>query len=365
MIIKNGLVYNENFKFEKKDLYIEDDKITSKMPSDDEVIDAEGLYVVPGFIDVHTHGAVGHDFCDASLDGLYAVAEFEKSQGITSYCPTSMTYSEEILTDIFKTVNEFKHEDKYARVLGINMEGPFISMAKKGAQNPRYVQNSDIGFFKRLNQVCGGKIKLITLAPETEGAEDFIKELSDEVSISVGHTTADYDTASSAFDNGARHVTHLFNAMPMFLHRDPGVVGAALERKGVMAEVICDKIHIHPAMIRSIYRMFGADRLVLISDSMQATGMEDGTYSLGGQEVTKKGSRATLADGTLAGSVTNLFTCFKNAVDIGVPLEDAVKMASYNPAKSIGMEDQVGLLKEGYYADVLLLDKDLNLVKVI
>lgn len=365
MIIKNGLVYNENFEFEKKDLYIDNDKITSKLPEDSEVIDAEGLYVVPGFIDVHTHGAVGHDFCEASLEGLYAVSAFEKSRGITSYCPTSMTYSEEILTDVFKVINDFKYEDKYARVLGINMEGPFISMAKKGAQNPRYVQNSDIDFFRRLNKVCNNKIKLITLAPETDGADRFIKELSDEVSISVGHTTADYDTASSAFDNGAKHVTHLFNAMPLFAHRDPGVVGAALEHKNVMAEVICDKIHVHPAMIRSIYRMFGKDRIVLISDSMEATGMEDGTYSLGGQQVTKSGSKATLSDGTLAGSVTDLFTCFKNAVDIGIPLEDAVKMASYNPAKSIGMEDQVGLLKEGYYADILLLDKDLNLVRVI
>lgn len=365
MIIKNGLVFNENFQFEKKDLYIENDKITTKMPADDEIIDAEGLYVVPGFIDVHTHGAVGHDFCDADLDGLYAVSAYEKSRGVTSYCPTSMTYSEEILTDVFKVINDFEYEDQYARVLGINMEGPFISMEKKGAQNPKYVQNSDVDLFRRLNAVCDGKIKLVTLAPETDGANTFIKELASEVSISVGHSTANYDIANDAFKNGANHVTHLFNAMPLFAHRDPGIVGAALENTDVMAEVICDKIHVHPAMIRSIYKMFGEDRIILISDSMEATGMEDGTYSLGGQQVTKKGSSATLSDGTLAGSVTDLFTCFKNAVEVGIPLESAVKMASYNPAKSIGMEDSVGSLKEGCFADILLLDKDLNLVKVI
>ena len=365
MIIKNGLVFNEDCRFEKKDLYIEDGKITENRPSNDEVIDAEGLYVVPGLIDVHTHGAVGHDFCDANLNGLYSIAEFQKGMGVTSFCPTSMTYSEDKLTCVFSSINEFKHEAKYARILGINMEGPFIAPGKKGAQNPAYIQNSDVELFKRLNKTCGGKIKLVTLAPETKDANLFIKELADDVSISVGHTEANYDEAYEAFGNGANHVTHLFNAMPVFAHRDPGVVGAALEHSGVMAELICDKIHVHPCMVRSAFKLFGDDRIILISDSMEATGMEDGTYSLGGQTVHKKGRKATLEDGTIAGSATNLFTCFQIAVEIGIPLESALKAATKNPAKSIGLEDTVGTLKPGAFADILLLDKELNLVKVI
>ena len=174
MIIKNGLVYNENGDFEKRDIYVEGEFITDKAPEDCEVIDAEGLYVIPGLVDVHTHGAVGHDFCDADLDGLYKIAEFEKSKGVTAFCPTSMTLSEELLTGIFAKINDFKPEKKHARVLGINMEGPFISPKKMGAQNPKYIMNSDVEVFRRLNEVSGGNIRLVTLAPETEGANLFI-----------------------------------------------------------------------------------------------------------------------------------------------------------------------------------------------
>ncbi len=365
MIIKNGLVFTEGCKFEKKDVYIEGDIIVDHIPADTEEIDATGLYVIPGLVDVHTHGAVGHDFCDADLDGLYEIAAFEKSQGVTSFCPTSMTLSEEMLTGIFATIKDFKPEKKHARALGINMEGPFISLAKKGAQNGKYVINSDIDVFKRLNEVSGGNIRLVTLAPETDGATLFIKELAKDVNISVGHTEAGFDTADSAFKGGANHVTHLFNAMPAFNHRDPGVVGAALENENVMAELICDGVHVHPCMVRSTYRMFGDDRIVLVSDSMEATGMEDGVYSLGGQRVTKTGNKATLDDGTIAGSCTSLFNCFKTAIKFGIPLESAVKMAATNPAKSIGLGDKAGVIKAGAYADLLLLDKDLNLVKVI
>jgi len=365
MIIKNGLVYNENGDFEKRDIYVEGEFITDKAPEDCEVIDADGLYVIPGLVDVHTHGAVGHDFCDADLDGLYKIAEFEKSKGVTAFCPTSMTLSEERLTGIFATIKDFKPEKKHARALGINMEGPFISPKKMGAQNPKYIMNSDVEVFRRLNKVSGGNIRLVTLAPETEGANLFIKELANDVSISVGHSDANYEQADTAFKNGANHVTHLFNAMPAFNHREPGIVGAAFDNTGVMAELICDKVHIHPCMIRSTFRLFGEDRIILISDSMEATGMEDGTYSLGGQRVNKNGNKATLDNGTIAGSCTDLFTCFKNVVELGIPLKSAVKMASTNPAKSIGLGDKVGVIKPGAYADLLLLDKDLNIVKIL
>lgn len=364
MIIKNGLVFSENFDFEEKNIYIENGLI-SHSESDNEEIDATGLYVIPGLIDIHTHGAVGHDFCDAELDGLYKIAEFERDNGITSFCPTSMTLPEERLSEIFSIIKDYEEAPTRARVLGINMEGPFIAASKKGAQNANYIINSDIEMFKRLNEISGSKIKLVTIAPETTDAMPFIRELSDSVSISLGHSNADYSVADTAFKDGANHVTHLFNAMPAFNHRDPGIVGASLENTNVMVELICDKIHIHPCMVRSTFKLFGEDRIILISDSMEATGMEDGTYSLGGQSVTKSGNKATLSDGTIAGSVTNLFTCFRNAVDLGIPLKSAIKMATYNPAKSIGMSDKVGIIKEGAYADLLLLDKELNLIRVI
>lgn len=381
MIIKNGLVFHENGTLRPLDLYCRHGKITWLGPTgsspdgrdiplrayspSETVIDAAGLYVVPGFIDIHTHGAMGHDFCDASVEGLVEISRHHYRNGITSFCPTSMTYSKEILSDIFQTVNDFPGGEDCAQIAGINMEGPFIANAKKGAQNPAYISEPDIQLFRSLNALCHNQIRLVTIAPEVPGSDDFIRELHDEVVISAGHSAADYKQASNAFSNGVSHVTHLFNAMPPFHHREPGLIGAAADHAGVMVEVICDGLHIHPSMIRNIYRIFGADRVILISDSMEATGMPDGDYELGGQAVRKVGNLATLADQTLAGSATNLADCFRNAVSFGIPLADALKMVTCNPAKSIGLGDSIGSIHVGARADLLLLDKDLNLVKVI
>jgi N-acetylglucosamine-6-phosphate deacetylase len=323
--------------------------------------------VLPGFVDVHSHGAVGHDFCDEDMEGLKEILAYEKRMGVTSYCPTSMTFPEEKLSRVFAQIPALMEEKNaaYARVLGINMEGPFISPNKVGAQNPDYVMQADATMFRRLNAISGNAIRLVTIAPEVEGNMDVIREIGEEVHVSVGHTVADYDQATDAFTEGSDHVTHLFNAMPPLAHRDPGVAGAAADQKHVYAEVICDLIHIHPSMIRRIYDMFGAERIVLISDSMEATGMEDGLYQLGGQEVKKEGPYARLSDGTIAGSVTCLFDGFKNAVKAGIPLESAIRMVTKNPARSIGMDDQVGVIREGNYADLILVDRELNLVKVL
>lgn len=351
-----------------KEIYISNGLIVSDETSavaDGIIIDASEKYVIPGLVDIHSHGAVGHDFCDADVDGLEAILRFEKSCGITSYCPTSMTYSFEILKDIFSSVKNISADSNMANIVGINMEGPFISFKKMGAQNEIYIQKPDVEMFRQLNRICDNKIKLVTIAPEIEDADAFIAELKNEVNISIGHTDANYECAMVAFAAVANHVTHLCNAMPSFHHRDTGVFGAAADNEKVFVELICDGIHIHPSMIRTIFKIFGSDRVCLISDSMEATGMEDGKYQLGGQEVFKNGFHATLTDGTLAGSASNLFDCMKNAVDFGIPLEAAIKSATATPAKSIGAYPNIGSLQVGAKADVLIVSKDMELEKVL
>lgn len=368
MIIKNGNVFRSDGSFQIKDLMIADGIITDDYTAatkDGKVIDANRKYVIPGLVDIHSHGAVGHDFCDADSEGLKEILKYEKSCGITSYCPTSMTLSKEMLLEIFKSATEIEPSSELATIAGINMEGPFIADSKKGAQNGKYILNPNVEMFEELNNACGKLIKLITLAPEVEGSDKFIKSLHDKVAISVGHTNASYDEATAAFKLGANHVTHLCNAMPPFHHRDPGVYGAAADNDDVFVELICDGIHIHPSMIRSIFKLFGSDKICLISDSMEATGMPDGDYELGKQHVIKKGFHATLEDGTLAGSATNLFDCMKRAMEFGIKPEAAIKAATVTPAKSIGLFPHIGSLSVGARADVLILDEAFNLQQVI
>lgn len=366
MIIKNGLVFEPDGTFSQHDLFVDDDhRIAETGDSADPVVyDASGLYVIPGLVDVHIHGAVGHDFCDNSPEGLGAMSAYLKAHGITSFCPTSMTLPATDLKQIFASAGKVPADAAHASIVGIHMEGPYISPAKKGAQKEDYIVSPDIHAFRELNASCNGLIRLVTLAPELPGSLEFIRALHNEVAVSLGHSEADYDTASAAFAAGASHATHLFNAMPPLLHRDPGIIGAAFDDPKVMVEVICDGIHITPAVIRMIFQLFGDDRVILISDAMRATGMEDGVYELGGQQVFKNGNRATLADGTLAGSATNLFDCMRHAVSFGIPLASAIKAATMNPARSIGNE-YIGSLAPGKEADILLLDQNLSLVQVL
>ncbi len=368
MIIKNGNVFCPDGSFQIKDLLIADGVITEDCDSasaDGKIIDANRKYVIPGLVDIHSHGAVGHDFCDADSDGLKDILKYEKSCGITSYCPTSMTLSKDMLLDIFKSATDIKPSPELANIVGINMEGPFIADSKKGAQNGKYISKPDIEMFNELYEASGRLIKLITLAPEVEGSDKFIEEQHNKLAISVGHTNASYDEATTAFKLGANHVTHLCNAMPPFHHRDPGVFGAATDNENVFVELICDGIHIHPSMVRTIFKLFGADRVCLISDSMEATGMPDGDYELGKQHVIKKGFFATLEDGTLAGSATNLFDCMKRAMEFGIKPEDAIKAATSTPAKSIDLYPKTGSLEPGAKADILILDDKFNLEKII
>ena len=368
MIIKNGLVWEESGSFRKKELVV--DTTTHRIAEtaeDDTVFDAEGLYVIPGLVDVHIHGARGHDFSDGNSKGLAEIAQYLHSCGVTSFCPTSMTLPEEQLTAAFATINDVPDAAGYAHIAGIHMEGPYLSPEKKGAQKASYLHAPDAAMFRRLSAASGNKIRIITIAPELPGSDAFIREFKDTVAISLGHSTASYEIAENAFAAGANHVTHLFNAMPPLHHRDPGIIGAAADCPHAMAEIICDGIHIHPSVVRATFQMMGADRMILISDSMRATGMPDGQYTLGGLDVKVVGRLATLvSDGAIAGSATNLMDCMRTVVKkMELPLETAVACATINPARSLGVEEQYGSLEAGKKAHVVLLDQDLELKAVI
>ena len=366
MIIKGGKVFQEDGSFLEQALYINDHRLVDKAEYQDDgkVIDAEGLLVLPGLVDIHSHGAAGEDFSDGNPEGLKKILQYEKRCGITSYCPTSMTFPKERLRQIFASIKGAQTEEG-AKVVGINMEGPFLDPAKKGAHVEEWIAAPDAAFVRELNQEVDGLVRLVTLAPNMEGAEEFIKEMHEEVCISLGHTAADYDCASGAMKLGAHHVTHLYNAMQPFGHRAPGLIGAAMDDPECMVELICDGYHIHPSAIRAAFRLFGPERVILISDSMRATGMENGTYELGGQEVTVKDRKAVLKDGTLAGSATNLYGCMCKAVEFGIPLEQAIMAATANPARSIGIFDRVGSIRIGKQADLLLVSENLELKRVI
>ena len=368
MIVRNAKVFTDGCRCVEKDLVIRDGRIVfgAAPRADEEIVDAGGAYALPGLVDIHFHGAVGHDFCDADEAGLQAIADFEASKGVLAICPATMTFNEEILNGIMDVAAAHKN-GRGADLVGINMEGPYISPSKVGAQNPKYVMGADAGMFRRLQERSGGLIKLVDVAPEEPGNLDFIRACHDEVRISIAHTCADYDTSKAAFAAGASHMTHLYNAMPGITHRAPGPIIAALE-EGAEVELITDGIHIHPAMVRFTFNTFGDDHVILIADSMMACGLPDGQYSLGGQAVTVKGALATLTEhpGTIAGSATCLYDCMRHAVlDMGVPLASAVRAATLNPARSIGIDADYGSLEPGRWGNVVLADEQLNIQKVI
>lgn len=364
MKITGGKVFDLDQGFVERDLCFDGPLLTLDS-QDGQSYDGAGCYVIPGLTDVHFHGCRGADLSDGDAAGLQTMAEYELSRGVTQICPAGMTLLEEQLIKVCRTAAAHKREGRPgADLAGINLEGPFLSYAKKGAQNGEWLHAPDVAMLRRLEEASEGLVKLVSVAPEEPGALDFIREVAEEVNVSVAHTTAGYDTAMAAFRAGAREVTHLFNAMPGFTHRAPGVVGAALDSPWSRVELISDGIHIHPSVVRATFKMFGPDRVVLISDTMRAAGMSDGEYDLGGQNVIVKGPLATLADGTIAGSVTDLMACMKTAVSFGIPLADAVRAAAVNPAKAIGIYSRCGSLEPGKRANLVILDQTLEIKDV-
>lgn len=379
MIIKNIKVYTEDNTFADgkiiiregvfEEIIIGQTTASDLELQDTEIVDGKGCYAIPGLIDIHFHGCMGDDFCDGTKEAIARIAEYEASIGVTAMAPATMTLPVEELEQILKVAAEYEKEaTKGADLIGINMEGPFISSAKKGAQDEKNMIVCDIEVCQRFLNASDGLVKFVGIAPEeSENSLEFIEKMKDKVNISLAHTNADYDTAKAAFDAGANHVVHLYNAMPAFTHREPGVVGAVSDSRHVTAEIICDGVHIHPSTVRATFKMMGENRMILISDSMRATGMPEGQYTLGGLDVNVVGNRATLvSDGALAGSVTNLMDCMRTAVKkMGIPLETAVACATMNPAKSLGEYDRYGSISKGKKANVVLLDEELDLQMVV
>ena len=335
--------------------------------SEEEAFSREEEFLIPGLIDIHFHGCLGQDFCDGKREAIECLAKYEIEHGVTGICPATLTLALEDLDTVLSLAKDYAEEDEKpgeARLLGINMEGPFISHVKKGAQNEKYILKCDEKILTRFIERSGGLVRFVGLAPEENpGFEDFIKKAKGRVKISLAHTNADFQTALLAYRAGASHAVHLFNAMTGLDHRNPGVVGATVESKEVYAELITDGIHVHPVMVRAAFALLGEDRVVLISDSLRSTGMPDGIYDLGGQKIQKEGKRCTLVEGgNLAGSVSNVFDCMKTAVQLmKIPFRSAILASTINPAKALGVEKTVGSISVGKKADYLLLDNELNL----
>jgi len=369
MIIKNGTVFCGDGIFRIMDVETRNGIITAIdsniNDNSQEMINAENDYIVPGFVDIHTHGAMGADFCDGTPEAVEIIARYLLSCGITSFLGTTMTLPKEQLIDICKTARPIVDAEYTDRAImrGIHIEGSFISYEKRGAQNADYIAGPDLSMLEELIEAGGDTIRLAVIAPEIEGGLEFVEKASRLCTISIAHSAALYDTACKAFSLGANHVTHLFNGMNAFLQREPAVVGAAFDCDAYV-ELISDGVHIHPSVVRAVFKMFGEDRVCLVSDSMRACGLKDGQYELGGQLVTVKDSTPTLEDGALAGSVTSLAGCMRKAVDFGIPLPVALKAATLNPAKSVGLDTEIGSLTLGKRADILIMDRALNLKQV-
>lgn len=336
-----------------------------KVPADAEIIDAAGKYVAPGLIDLHIHGYLGKDVCDGSVESMKTICEGIVKNGVTGFLPTTMTVSMEVIVKALETCRALKEESKTwngTTILGVHAEGPFINTKKKGAQNPEYILVPSAEFVKEYADI----IKIISLAPEMD--EDF-KEISKmrketDVVVSMGHTDADYDTAMASTNVGVRHATHLFNAMSPLAHRNPGVVGAALN-SDVTVELIVDTFHVNPALYNMVYKLKG-DKLCFITDCLPAGGLPEGEYTLGGQKFVSKGIECRLPDGTIAGSILALNKGVWNVyTNSDIPLYECVNCASLNPANAIGIGDKKGSLEVGKDADIIITDCEFNVEKTI
>ena len=368
MFYKNARIFGADFQFHQGAFQVENGLfgvvLPEEVPSD--AVDLQGATVIPGLVEVHSHGNSGADFSDGDYEGLKTMAAYFAKVGVTSFAPASMTLPYDVLEKAFANAKRLVEEDipGLSVLRGIQMEGPYFSYKKRGAQNADYLKEPDFEGFRALYESCGGLIRIVDIAPELPGAAEFVEKASKLCTVSIAHTDAAYEDAKAACDAGVTHLTHLYNAMPAIHHRNPGVIPAAVENPHVQAELICDGHHIHPSSVRLAFTMF-KDRMVLVSDSGRCAGMEEGSkFSLGGQDAWLRGGVAKLADGTIACSAANLWQCLRNVIAWGIPEEEAIRAATYNPAKAIGAEEIVGSIATGKRADFLVCEADYSSKRV-
>ena len=336
----------------------------NEIPEGAEIIDCNGGYIAPGFIDLHIHGYLGRDVCDANEESIRTIAGGLLENGVTGFLPTTMTVDMEVIKGALDACRSVMNSGEFygSTILGVHAEGPFISASKKGAQDERFILKPDADFVKANADV----IKIITLAPEEDKDFAEIKRIADEtdVVVSMGHTSADYKTAMESSKNGVKHATHLFNAMTPMTHRAPGVVGAALN-SDVSCELIVDTYHVDPALYEMVYKMKGR-KLCFITDCLPAGGLPEGEYTLGGAKIIYKDNLCKLEDGTIAGSVLKLnkgvWNVYKNST---IPLYECVNCATLNPATAIGVVDRKGSIELHKDADIVVLDDEFNVRKTI
>ena len=363
IVLPDRAVKNQALLFDEKIVGIVP---ANEIPAGAEIIDAEGGCVIPGLIDMHIHGYLGEDASDGSFDGLRVMAEGVAKNGVTSFLPTTMTVSYAELRAAFDQIRKgmaesVKPDWQGAQILGVNAEGPFINPGKKGAQAGENIRPGDAAFLQENLDI----IRVFTIAPEMPGNMDCIRAMAGKTLISMGHTGATFDEAHAAIEAGVGHVTHLFNAQTGLLHRDPGVVGAALTDDRVSTELIADTFHVNANLFPLVARMKG-EKLVLITDCTRAGGLADGEYTLGGQPIFVKGIECRLADGTIAGSVLRLNHAVRNLLaNTDLPLWEAVNAASLNPAKRIGAAESKGSLEPGKDADIAICDEAFNIRRTI
>ena len=363
MFYKNARIFCSDFQFRTGAFEVVDGKFGAILPGDfeGEAIDLKGATVIPGLIEVHSHGNTGHDFSDGDYEGLKAMARYYAECGATSFAPASMTLPYDVLEKAFANARKLVDEniEGLSVLRGIQMEGPYFSYKKRGAQNPDYLKEPDFDGFKKLYDSCGGLITIVDIAPELPGAAAFVAKAKDLCTVSIAHTDCTYDDAKAAVDAGVTHLTHLYNAMPGITHRAPGAIPAGVENPNVQAEIICDGFHIHPAAVRLAFTMF-KNRMILVSDSGRCTGQPEGyQFDLGGQMAELRGGVAKLVGtDTIACSASNMWKCLQNVISWNVPEEEAVRAASYNPAKAIGAHNVVGSIETGKVADFIITNTD-------